>query len=75
MLITHISTPTATNIPTSNSTRVEIIWRWWQATPGADNGATVLGLVADTKFNYDRGFYQTAFSLEITANTTDANIY
>ncbi|MHC4417534.1 MAG: lamin tail domain-containing protein [Planctomycetota bacterium] len=45
------------------------------ATPGAGNGATVLGLVADTKFNYDRGFYQTAFSLEITTDTTDANIY
>ncbi|MHC4500300.1 MAG: lamin tail domain-containing protein, partial [Planctomycetota bacterium] len=45
------------------------------ATPGANNGPTVLGLVADTKFNYDRGFYETGFSLEITTDTADANIY
>ncbi|UCF43468.1 MAG: lamin tail domain-containing protein, partial [Planctomycetota bacterium] len=30
------------------------------ATPGAENGSAVLGLVADTKFNYDRGFYEAA---------------
>jgi hypothetical protein len=45
------------------------------ATPGATNGATVLGLVADTKFNYDRGFYTTGFSLQITTDTPAANIY
>jgi hypothetical protein len=45
------------------------------ATPGAENGLAVLGLVADTKFNYDRGFYEVAFSLEITTDTCDANIY
>lgn len=45
------------------------------ATPGAANGAGFLGVVADTKFSADRGFYDTNFSLSITTATAGASIY
>jgi len=44
-------------------------------TPGAVNGAGYLGLVADTKFSMDRGFYDTPFSVAITSATAAASIY
>lgn len=44
-------------------------------TPGADNGAGYLGLVADTKFSVDRGFYSTPFTVAITSATATASIY
>lgn len=44
-------------------------------TPGADNGAGYLGLVAGTKFSVDRGFYDTPFTVAITSATASASIY
>jgi hypothetical protein len=44
-------------------------------TPGTDNGAGYLGLVADTKFSVDRGFYDTPFTVAITSATATASIY
>ena len=43
-------------------------------TPGTFNGGSALGLVADTKFSVDRGFYDGPFSLSITSATPDAVI-
>jgi hypothetical protein len=44
-------------------------------TPGTNNGAGYLGLVADTKFSVDRGFYATPFTVAITSATVTASIY
>jgi len=44
-------------------------------TPGASNGPGVLGFVADTKFNPNRGFFSNAFSLSITSATSAAEIW
>lgn len=44
-------------------------------TPGAVNGASYLGIVADTKFSVDRGFYDTPFTVAITSATATASIY
>ncbi len=44
-------------------------------TPGTNNGAGYLGLVADTKFSVDRGFYDTPFTVAITSATATASIY
>ena len=44
-------------------------------TPGTNNGAGYLGLVADTKFSMDRGFYETPFTVAITSATATASIY
>jgi hypothetical protein len=43
--------------------------------PGALNNAGFLGVVADTKFSVDRGFYDAPFSLSITTATAGASIY
>ena len=43
--------------------------------PGTNNGAGYLGLVADTKFSVDRGFYDTPFTVGITSATATASIY
>jgi hypothetical protein len=43
-------------------------------TPGDDNGVGVLGLVADTQFSHDRGFYDAAFNLVISTATVGATI-
>jgi hypothetical protein len=43
-------------------------------TPGDNNGLGTLGFVADTQFSHARGFYDEAFDLEITAETTGATI-
>ena len=43
-------------------------------TPGLTNGAAWDGIVADTQFSHDRGFYETAFSLAITSPTPGATI-
>jgi hypothetical protein len=45
------------------------------ATPGTNNGTAFYGVVADTKFSVDRGFYDTPFSLSITSGTPGATIY
>ncbi len=42
--------------------------------PGAPNGPGFTGVVADTKFSVDRGFYDAPFSLSITSATAGAEI-
>ncbi|HEY0549067.1 MAG TPA: lamin tail domain-containing protein, partial [Verrucomicrobiae bacterium] len=44
-------------------------------TPGAVNGVSYFGVVADTKFSADRGFFDAPFSLSITCATPGATIY
>jgi len=43
-------------------------------TPGRENVAGALGVVADTKFSVNRGFYSMSFDLEITTDTPGAEI-
>lgn len=43
--------------------------------PGVPNNAGYAGVVADTKFSVDRGFYDTPFSLSITCATAGASVY
>ncbi len=45
------------------------------ATPGAANGISYYGVVADTKFSVDRGFFDAPFSLSITCATPGATVY
>lgn len=45
-----------------------------QPTPGATNQPGTAGLVADTKFSVDRGFYNTPFEVAITCATEGAQI-
>ncbi len=44
-------------------------------TPGTSNSAALYGVVADTKFSVDRGFFDAPFSLSITCATAGASIY
>jgi len=44
-------------------------------TPGNANGTGFAGLVGDTAFSVDRGFYDAPFSVEITSPTAGATIY
>ena len=44
------------------------------ATPASLNANVLAGIVADTQFSVDRGFYETPFSVEITTETEGANI-
>ena len=51
-------------------------WRYMMlATPGNLNSVSYEGLVADTKFTQDRGFYDAPFEVTITCKTPDATIY
>ncbi len=43
-------------------------------TPGAANATTFIGLVADTSFSVDRGFFEAPFDVEITSATEGATI-
>jgi len=43
-------------------------------TPGAANSQSFLGFVGDTSFSVDRGFYDTAFDVEITCDTDGSEI-
>ncbi|MBE0536285.1 MAG: lamin tail domain-containing protein [Phycisphaerae bacterium] len=43
-------------------------------TPKASNSSTYKGMVADTEFSHDRGFYEAPFDLEITCATAGAAI-
>ena len=45
-----------------------------QPTPGAANGQGQLGLVADTSFSVDRGFFEAPFQVVISTRTADAEI-
>ena len=44
-------------------------------TPGTNNGAGSVGLVAETQFSVSRGFYDTSFTVAITSATVGASIY
>lgn len=44
-------------------------------TPGTNNGAGLLGVVEDTKFSADRGFYTAPIQVTITTDTPAATIY
>lgn len=56
-------------------TITELGGRYFQpSTPGADNGTGYLGLVADTKFSVNRGFYEAPFQLSLTCATLGAEI-
>ncbi len=44
-------------------------------TPGGPNGLGFLGFVADTKFSFDRGFYDQPFDVQISTKTDGADIY
>jgi hypothetical protein len=49
--------------------------RYFSATtPGAVNGVGLSGVVADTKFSVDRGFFNAPFSLTISTETVGATI-
>jgi hypothetical protein len=51
-------------------------WRYMSSpTPGSENSGAYFGLVADTKFSHDRGFYDAPFDLNITCSTPDADIH
>lgn len=45
-----------------------------EPTPGMVNPVSLLGIVADTKFSIDRGFYDDPFDVEITTETEGATI-
>jgi hypothetical protein len=46
-----------------------------EPTPGSTNRDIYLGLVADTKFSVDRGFYDQPFYLTISSATEGAEVY
>ncbi|MHC4518979.1 MAG: lamin tail domain-containing protein, partial [Planctomycetota bacterium] len=51
-------------------------WRFFGApTPGSANADAYLGLVADTKFSHDRGFYEAPFYVTPTTKTDGASLY
>jgi len=51
-------------------------WRFFGVpTPGSDNTGAYLGLVADTKFSHDRGFYEAPFYVTLSTKTPGANLY
>ncbi|MHC5076675.1 MAG: lamin tail domain-containing protein, partial [Planctomycetota bacterium] len=43
-------------------------------TPGSSNYDSYIGVVADTAFNTDRGFYENPFEVTISCDTEDVNI-
>jgi len=51
-------------------------WRFMGTpTPGTANSEAYLGVVADTKFSRDRGFYEEPFEVTLSCKTPDAVIY
>lgn len=54
----------------------DFVARYFDApTPGSANGVGLLGVVADTNFSVDRGFFDAPFQLTISTDTSDATIY
>ena len=49
-------------------------WVTLTPSPGASNNGRFLGVVADTKFSHNRGFYSTPFEVIITTSTPGATI-
>lgn len=62
--------PTLLGVSTSASLRY-----FTEPTPSAPNGEGFVGIVGDTQFSVDRGFFDAAFQLEISATTPAAQIY
>jgi hypothetical protein len=65
-------------VPQLLATTVQTTNRAWfvDATPGLiNNSEYYFGVVADTKFSVDRGFFENPFSLEIKTDTDGAKIY
>ncbi len=50
-------------------------WTTLHPTPAASNAGAYLGVVGDTHFSHDRGFYQEPFSVTITTDTPGAVIF
>jgi hypothetical protein len=51
-------------------------WRFFAVpTPEAQNDNAYLGIVADTQFSHNRGFYEAPFNLSIVCDTPGAEIY
>jgi hypothetical protein len=51
-------------------------WRFFTVpTPDAQNNNAYLGIVADTQFSHNRGFYDDPFNLSIICDTPGAEIY
>ncbi|MGE5295574.1 MAG: lamin tail domain-containing protein [Solirubrobacterales bacterium] len=64
------------NISYGRSTSEVDVWRFMMLpTPGALNTLGYDGVVADTKFDHDRGFYAEPFDVTIMSDTPDATIY
>ncbi|MBN1854673.1 MAG: chitobiase/beta-hexosaminidase C-terminal domain-containing protein, partial [Pirellulales bacterium] len=59
---------------TATRTMVSPATYYTTPTPGAINVPGALGIVGDTEFSMDRGFYDAPFSVEITTDTADAEI-
>jgi hypothetical protein len=55
--------------PDANDNRVTLL-----PTPGSSNYDSYIGVVADTAFNTDRGFYENPFEVTISCDTEDVNI-
>jgi len=50
-------------------------WRFFALpSPGEENEAGYLGIVADTQFSHDRGFYNVQFDVAITTETAGATV-
>ncbi|MBN1854672.1 MAG: chitobiase/beta-hexosaminidase C-terminal domain-containing protein, partial [Pirellulales bacterium] len=59
---------------TATRTMVSPATYYTTPTPGEINVPGALGLVGDTEFSMDRGFYDAPFSVEITTDTAEAEI-
>jgi hypothetical protein len=65
-----------TNISYGRDPNYTNTWRFFATpTPGAVNRGAYLGVIADTKFSHDRGFYEEPFTVTITTETPGATIY
>ncbi|MBC8089012.1 MAG: chitobiase/beta-hexosaminidase C-terminal domain-containing protein, partial [Phycisphaerae bacterium] len=63
-------------VPELTGFKLNVLPERYYATPspGATNSGGALGLVADTKFSIDRGFYNIPFTVAITSATANAEI-
>ncbi len=76
-LVDHLDYPEqTTDISYGRSPEAGGEWRFMsEPTPGAANSEAFQGVVADTKFSHDRGFYDEPFEVTISCRTLDAVIY
>lgn len=55
---------------------MDVVWQFFdKPSPLANNTAGYMGLVADTRFSVDRGFYDEPVTVAITCDTPEAVIY